>query len=173
MKHFVRPIGLLFVLFLAVAGFLFIVTKTSALIAVTKDATDKLLVSETRDQALRDAVGFLAESAGAQEELGSFVVKNTDSVRVISAVEDAAKKQKLKATVGTVDTVPTDWKYHERVRVVVSARGPFASLVSFTEMLESLPEASRVENISLEASANNEWFGIFTVDFIKEKTKTP
>lgn len=173
MKHLVRPIGLLFLLLLTVAGFLFVVTKTSALITSTKDATDKLLVSETRDQALSDAIGFLAESASAQNELANFVIKDADSVRVINAVEDAAKKQKLKATVGAVSIVPADWKYHERVRVVVSARGPFASLVSFTEMLELLPEASRVENVSLEASSGKEWFGTFTVDFIKEKPKAP
>lgn len=173
MKHLVRPIGLLFLLLATALGFLFVVTETSALIASTKDASDKLLVSETRDQALDDAVRFLRESAGAHDELASFVIKDTDSIRVISAVEEAAKSQKLKSTIGGVSIVPTDWKYHERVRVVVSARGPFASLVSFTEILESLPEASRVENISLEASAGKEWFGTFTVDFIKEKSKAP
>ncbi|MES2014655.1 MAG: hypothetical protein V4437_02465 [Patescibacteria group bacterium] len=173
MKKFTTLIVSLLLLGVAITLFVFLVTRITTFTTVIAKAKESSAAADMRDTALQNASALIADTAPARAELATFIVQNSDSIRIIDAVESAAKREKVTATIGSVTVLPTKWQYHEPVQVIVSARGSFATLARFAAALEALPEASRIENISLEASTNHSWFGRFTIDFVKEKSVTP
>lgn len=153
--------------------FLFINAGISGFVKTIAKAKESSFSTDTRDQALKRADTLIAETALTRAELATFVVSDADSVRLIDTVEATAKRERVTLTVGSVSVVPTEWTYHELVRVVFSARGSLSSMTRFTSAIETLPEASRLRDVSFEISDNNLWFATFTVDFIKEKSLKP
>ncbi len=124
-----------------------------------------------REEAGRAAALFMTETAEARAEIAGFVVDDENPVALIEAIEDAARRSGISVTIGSVSVIPGSWEYHEAVSVGMSARGAFSDLGAFVTRLESLPLASRVEDVSLESLGGGAWFGTFTVRFVKEKPR--
>ena len=172
MKHLVAPILSCIVLAVAIIGFAFVMLQIGTFGTTIAKAKESERIASLRDQALQSASAFLNDTASDRAELENFVVKNSNSVSFITAIEDAGLREKVIANIGSINLPSTEWKYHEPVQVVVTARGSFAALSQFATALESLPVGSRLLTMSIEASANHTWFGTFTLDFVKEKSST-
>lgn len=173
MKKF-TPLVLGCICLVVTAGlFLFINARISGFVTTIAKAKEGSFSIDTRDQALKRADILIAETALNRAELATFIVSDSDSVRLIDTIEATAKRERVTATIGSVTVVPTEWTYHELVRVVFSARGSLTAMTRFASAIETLPEASRLANVSFEISDANIWFATFTVDFIKEKSPKP
>lgn len=162
-------LGLLF-LAATIAGYAFVHARISGFVATIAKAKETAFSTDARDQALRRADALITETAAGRAELETFVVPDSDSVRLIDAVEAAAKREGVTVTIGSVAVLPASWTYHEPVRVTLSARGSLSALSRFASALETLPEASRLVTASFEASADRQWFATIVIDFIKEKS---
>lgn len=169
MKNFTIPILTLLLLVAAVFGYGYALVKVESFVGAIANTRGSARMASAQDEAGKEVNTFLAAVAADSTELENFVVKDSESLRIIDAVESAAKIAKVDTTIASVSVIPSDWKYHDRIRVVVSGRASFQALSKFAAALEVMPEASRIENISLESAANRTWFGTFTVDFVKEK----
>lgn len=169
MKHIVRPIIAFTTLALALGAFILVTYQITSFTDTVRESYDKTTILNAREATVKGTEALIREVVEDKVTLGEFVIKDSEQVRLIEAVEGAARKENLKTSIGSIVVLASDWKYHDRVRVTVSTRGSFASLVSFGRTLESLPEASWMESASFEASANNTWFGTYIVDFVKEK----
>lgn len=154
----------------AVACYVFVNIQISGFIGTLAKAKESSFSTDARDQALRRADALIAQTASSNAELATFVVPDSDSVRLIEAVEDTAKRERVSATIGSVSVVSSNWTYHEPVRVTFSVRGSLAAITRFASALETRPEASRLVSASLEAADSGAWFATFVIDFIKEKT---
>ncbi len=173
MKNFFLPTVFSLLLLGAVCLYVFLVEDiASSMTAIAAAKESALQVGAEADIAHGTDI-FMADTAAEQTELETFVVKDSESVRIVNAIDDAATRAHVTPTIGSVSVLPTSWQYHEPVEVVVSAKGSAAALTSFATLLQSLPEASELKTMSLEASTNNSWFGKFIVDFVKEKPVTP
>ncbi|TAJ13982.1 hypothetical protein EPO56_02575 [Patescibacteria group bacterium] len=172
MKHILRPIIALIALSIALGVFILVTYRIASFTDTAREAYDKTTILDARKANAKGTEALVKDVIEDKATLGEFVVKDSEQVRLIEAVEGAARKENLKTNIGSIVVLANDWKYHDRVRVTVSTRGSFASLISFGRMLESLPEASWVESASFEVSANNTWFAVYIVDFVKEKPTT-
>jgi hypothetical protein len=113
---------------------------------------------------------FVSQTAPERTELESFVATDASVVSVIQEIEAAAAREGVKVTIGAISVVPdTSWRFHESLNIAVSSTGSFAGVTAFATALESLPHASHVAKMDFEATAK-EWYGTFTLDFLKEKT---
>lgn len=169
MKKFTTLIVAFIFLTVALACFVFMQVRISGFVATLAEARESSFSTEARDQALRRADALIAQTASSNAELAGFVVPDSNSVRIIEAIENTAKRERVTATIGSVSVMPASWTYHEPVRVTFSVRGSLAAITRFASLLETLPEASRLVSASFEVSDNNAWFATFVVDFIKEK----
>ncbi|MES2134696.1 MAG: hypothetical protein V4449_00430 [Patescibacteria group bacterium] len=156
----------------ATSGYVFVHVRISGFVATIAKAKEVSFSTDTRDLALRRAGTILAETTSRREELATFVVSDSNSLRIIEAVEATAKRENVKTTIGSVSVLSTTLTYHEPVRVTLSAQGSLGDLVRFASALETLPEASRLVTMSFQVSDNHLWFGTFVIDFIKEKSPT-
>jgi Tfp pilus assembly protein PilO len=86
----------------------------------------------------------------------------------IELVENAAKIANVRATVGAATLTPLKEKRHEELNITVSAEGTFAGVARFATVLESLPRASYLSNVDIEASSKG-WYATYVVSFIKLK----
>lgn len=126
-------------------------------------------VSE-RDESARSMEMFLEHVRPLKESLDAHVIGDDDVVAAIELIEQTARRDEVRLSLSAVTIVEEkEWAHHEGIEVTLSAVGPFARVVSFAAALESLPLASRVMRASLEASTGGNWFGSFTVFFVKEK----
>lgn len=169
MKNLTTPLLTLALLVALICGYSYVVLRIESFIAAIADARGSARISGVQAEISKETGAFLVAVAPDSAELDAFVVKDSESLRIIDSVETAAKTANVDITISSVSVIPSDWKYHERIRLVVSGRASFQALSRFAATLEGIPEASRVENISLEAAANKTWFGKFTIDFVKEK----
>ncbi len=173
MKKFTPLLIGLILLVGALGCYVYLSMRISGFVTTIGKAKESSFSSDARDQALRRADVLIAETASSNTELATFIVPDSDSVRLIDAIEATAKREGVQATIGSVSVLPASWTYHEPVRVIFSARGSLGALSHFASAIETLPEASRLVTASFEASDNKMWFATFAVDFIKEKTPTP
>lgn len=173
MKKFTTLILGCFCLVVIASVFVFINAGISGFVTTIAKAKEGSFSTDARDQALKRADVLITETALNRAELATFVVSDSDSVRLIDTIETTAKREHVTLTIGSVSVVPTEWTYHELVRVVFSARGSLTPMTRFVSAIETLPEASRLVNVSFEVSDTNLWFATFTVDFIKEKSLKP
>jgi hypothetical protein len=169
MKNFTIPLLTVLLLIATVAGYGYALVKIQSFVASIAEARGSARMTGAEDEAGKQISTFLTAVAADSGYLENFVVKDAESLRIIEAVEDAAKIAKVDTSITSVSVIPSEWKYHDRIRIVVSGRASFQALSKLVAALEGIPEASRIENISMESAANRTWFGTFTVDFVKEK----
>lgn len=123
-----------------------------------------------RDALTRSLELFLNDTENERSALSGYVYGTNDVVSAIELIEDTARGWRVDVSISNVDVRSEEgWSEHEMVRVSFSASGTFSRMTSFISYLESLPTASRLETVSLEASDGGEWFGTFIVSFVKEK----
>ena len=167
MKHlFPLIIGILFVA-AAAAGYWFMHRNISQGVDEIAAARAEADAAGGREQFARAAGAFLSDTAIEREELNTFVVQDEDFVAAIETIEASAKREKVTATVASVNVNSKTNQFHEVITMTVSARGSFAALTAFAASLESLPFASRVLTLSLEETAERVWFLNTSVEFIK------
>ena len=169
MKHVFPLIISILLLFAAIGGYWYMTFAISNAIGTIADAKGSIESTREREQMTRTASSFLAETAAERAELDTFIAQNADFVAVIESIEGAAAREKVSATVDSVNVSKTSQKYHEIVAVSVSARGSFGGVLSFASALETLPFASRVTSLSLDSTGGTGWYLQASMEFVKRK----
>lgn len=170
MKNFIPLIFAAFLCLVLIAGYGFVYTRVAAGILRTETALARSGTLTTRDALARSQQVFLENSTDERAKLGAFIARDADVVSVIELIEKTASEQGASVAISTINTTNGDgWVYHEGVEVNFSASGTFEELTRFMGALETLPIASTLKSASLEVSAKSEWFGTFSVLFVKEK----
>jgi hypothetical protein len=171
MKHIVFLIIAGVIFLTAVGGYWFMLQNISVGVNQIAAARSEAEAANGREQFARAASSFLSDTALEREELETFVVQDADVVAAIETIEASAKREKITASVSSVNVNGKGQQFHEIVTMTVSARGSFAALNAFAASLESLPFASRVLSLSLEESAERSWFLSANVEFVKRKSQ--
>lgn len=169
MRKFIAPFMAILLFLTLVASFVFVFVRIGYFVSVSSSAKEAVVSSTLRMQALQGSRVFLEQTESLRAELRNVLIQTDNSVRLIETVEDAALRARVKVSVGSVSELPTNWQYHESIRVTASGRGTLTALGRFSKELEALPEASRIHSVSLQISSDNTWFGTFVVDFVKEQ----
>ena len=169
MKHFTTTVTTFFLLTAVALGYGYFTLQIEHFIHSIAILKGSALTAEEQDKTAREMNVFLSAVADESHELQTFVVRDAESLRIINAIENAAKNAQVDTTIASVSVLQSGWTYHDRVEVIVSTRASFDAVAHFAALLEAMPTASLVEQVSLEASANHTWRGTYTVDFIKEK----
>ncbi len=172
MNRFMPLLVSVIVLVAAIAGYVFLSVQIRQAASAASAATENVSATGKQESFQRSIWAFMQDTERERAELATFVAKDNDIVTLIETIENAAKREKVSATIGSVSVSAVDWKYHEPLEVSLSAQGSFAALAAFATDLESLPQASRLSRMTVEASDKNLWFGTFTVEFVKEKTQS-
>lgn len=155
-----------------IALYLFITGEVTKLVNIVETAKAKTLgINKAHDLALANAQ-FISETATSRAEFENFIVKDADVVKLVEAVETAAKRERVSANIVSVNVVPGSWKYHESLQMNIAGKGSFAALSAFLSDVEALPLASRLDNATFTA-ADAGWLGTFTVEFVKGKSMPP
>ncbi len=145
---------------------LYLDINASAVI-IARSAEEVAAVS-ARDAFAKTAATFVAETATEQAAAALFVTGSDDTAGAIELIEEAGNTARVDASVTAATIAPTDSVHHERLDVVVTARGSFVALGRFASILESLPRAAYVRSASLEAEDGG-WLGTYIVSFVKRK----
>ncbi len=127
---------------------------------------------ESRDEFVRVAERFLSDTRAEREFLQQFIAQSDDAVTTLALVEGVARRARVTAAISSATVSDSGDIHHDRLVVVVAARGTFSAQVAFITALESLPRASFVEKVELEA-ADSGWFGTYTISFARSKQATP
>src|SRR4051812_12796832 len=122
MKNFTIPLLTLLLLVATLAGYAYTLAKVQSFVSSIAEARGKAGMTGAEDEAGKEINTFLTAVASDSGELENFVVKDSESLRIIEAVESAAKIAKVDITITSVSVVSSDWRYHERIRVVASGR---------------------------------------------------
>ena len=145
-------------------------------ISISADVTEAgIFLEKSESLTKRDAISrsmqvFLNDNATERELIATYVAGENDVVSSIELIEDTAKGERVEISISNVTVVPQEgWNSHEGIEVTFSVSGTFSRITSFTSMLESLPIASRIKGASLEVSSDGDWFGSYSVLFVKEK----
>jgi glutamine synthetase adenylyltransferase len=169
MKHIlILVVGVLFAA-AAAGGYWFMYQNIAHGVNGIAEARADADAASGRERFQRAASAFLSDTAREREELNTFVVQDADFVAAVETIEAAAKREKITTTVGSVAVDSKLRQFHEVITMTVSARGPFEGVTAFAAALESLPFASRVQSLSIEASAEKTWFLTASLEFIKRK----
>ena len=171
MKHIVFLIISLAIFAAAVGGYWFMHQNISSGVNQIAAARAEADAANGREQFARAASSFLSDTSLEREELETFVVQDADVVAAIETIEASAKREKITASVSSVNVNSKGQQFHEIVTMTVSARGSFAALNAFAASLESLPFASRVLSLTLEESAERSWFLTASLEFVKRKAQ--
>lgn len=154
----------------AIGGYVFMLTTIQTAVDEIASARADSQSAEERETLAQTANIFMTDTAPARSELDTFVTTDAEFVSAIDMLESAGKREKVDVTIGSVSVKKTAAKAHEAATVILSAKGSFAGLAAFASAVESLPLASRVTSVSLEASTDNSWFGTFSLEFLKRKS---
>ncbi len=169
MKNIVGAvIGLLFALG-AIGGYAYLIYEVHTAMNTGATARAEGVAAEEQDRFASTAQTLLAGLAVEQVELETYVAKDADFVAVIEAIEGAAAREGVKASIGSVNVIAGSSQFHETVTVTASSRGTFKNITSFISALGTLPLASRVSAVALEASGDNSWFATVTLEVLKRK----
>ncbi len=154
----------------AAGGYLFMLLTIQTAVDDIASARADSQTAEEQDTLAQTANVFISDTAPVRSELGTFVTTDAGFVSAIEMMESAGKREKVDVTIGSVNVKKIDAKSHELAAVILSGKGSFSNLAAFASALESLPLASRVVSVGLEASADNTWFGTFSLEFVKRKS---
>lgn len=170
MKHFI-PLSLAFLFFALTAGVYVVMYGVIATgVSRTSAALEKTHTLSERDALVRSQQALLENTAEERAVLEAYVAGSDDVVEAIELVEDTAQRARVSLAVSTVTTVEhPGWEYHEELEIHFSASGSFREMMNFIAALEAVPHSSLITSASLEASREDEWFGAFTMMFVKEK----
>ena len=157
---------------LATVTYVYLAGSIGGFLSEIATIQEKIATVDQRDVIAKSQSTFLEETAVDRVTVAGFISRDADIVHVIETIEAAGRREKVLVTIGSVVVEPEPLlKNLERVRVTLSARGTFASLGAFATALEMFPVASRLDDISIEASTNNLWFGTYTLVLVKEKAQ--
>lgn len=166
MKFLVPAIALVIALVaFGVSYFVYVDIEKSA--ALISSSHDQIAAITARDTFAKTAAQFLAETAAERSAVQSFIISQDGTAQAIELVEASAKLAGVKATVGSAELLSIAGQ-HERLDISVSAEGTYAGLARFATVLESLPRAAFLKEVSLRATEKG-WFGTYKVSFIKQK----
>lgn len=153
----------------AASGLLFMVHDIQRNTAQISETTGLLKAVSERDTRARALEEFIERVRPLKTSLDAYVVGADDIVSAIELVEETARREGVNLSLSAVTIVSDDeWEYHEGIEVSLTAIGTFSNLAAFAAALESLPRAARIDEVHIEASVEESWFGRFTVVFIKE-----
>ena len=170
MKNYIPLIFSSIVLIALIGVYGFMYTSIAAGVERTEIALSQTDSLGARDALVRSQQIFLEDSLQERTQLEVFVANESQVIEIIEIVEDTADDERVDVAISTVNTVAQDgWQMHEGVVVNFSASGTFSRMMRFIAALESLPIGSRLESASLEVSSDGEWFGTFSVMFVKIK----
>ena len=169
-KHLGLLILALIMLVAAVGGYAYMMYEINVAIdeiAFTKTSVDTI---GKKSAAIQNAERFLTETEAEREMLSKYVIRDTDVVRPIRAIEEAAESERVDVDISSAHTQSVaDWNYHEAIRVTFSGSGSYANLVHLASALETLPFAARLEKVTFEVTAD-EWFATYALLIVKEKS---
>lgn len=170
MRNIIPSILAIVALVVLVGAYGFMYTNIAAGVERTEQALSRTQSLSERDAVVRSQQVFLEDTAELRAELERFVANDQQVIEIIEIVEDTAAEERVELSISTVNTVAqSDWQSHEGVEVQFSATGSFSRMMRFISALESLPIGSRLEQATLEASVDGDWFGTFSVMFVKIK----
>lgn len=156
------------VLLIGVYGFMY--TRIADGIGRTEEALSRTESLSTRDALIRSQQMFLDDAEQERIQLADFVADDSQVIDIIELIEDTAAEEGVSVAISTVGTVARgEWQAHESIVVNFSTTGSFERMMRFIAALESLPIGSRLENALLEAAEDEDWFGTFSVVFVKLK----
>lgn len=164
------PLFLSCVLALALAGgYAFSLHRIETSVTRIEEAIATAEALTKKDVALQATEVFLRETETLRAPVASVVVADDETVSIIQRLETLAREEGLDLSISTISEDDGGWQYHERVAVAFSLSGSFPAVMRFIGVLETLPQAARVEQGTLEKSGDRGWFGSFTATFVKEK----
>lgn len=171
MKHFIPLIVAVLIFAAACGGYWYLWSQVSGM----QENLATLAAQGTQAQAIEDTTraseSALANLESERQTFSAYVASDTDFVSVINLIEAAGRREKAAVTIGSVAVVDgAGGAYSDLVAVSLSAEGSFADVAAFLASLETLPFASRVENISMQASADKSWFATVKLSVLKKKS---
>jgi len=167
MIRYILPVLSLVIALASFGGAYYIYTDIVTSAALIKESRDQVAAISARDTFVRTAAQFLAETAAERSAVHFFVIPQDGTAQAIELVEAAAKLAGVKASVGSA-SLASQGAHHERIDMSVTAEGTFAGLARFGTVLESLPRASSLKAVTLDATDKG-WYGLYTVTFVKQK----
>lgn len=139
------------------------IERSSGALAQTQSLSSK-------DALVRSQQILLEGTKEERAQLNTYVASENDVVSMIELIERTADSEDVRLSISTVnERAIDDWAYHEGIEIRFSVVGTFREITSLTATLEALPVAVHVQNVSLEAAGGGEWFGTFSVMFVKMK----
>jgi len=170
MKNLIPSFLALLLAIVLIGGYGFMYSHVASGIARAQAALEKATTLSTRDALVRSQQVFLENTANERASLNAFVASDEDVVAVIEIIESTARQEKVDVAISSINTVGGDgWGYHEKVAVNFSASGTFRNMMRFMSAVETIPLASKLEQASLEVATGSNWFGAFSVTFVKTK----
>lgn len=169
MKHYISLAVALLIFLGACAGYGYLwlqVSDTADRLASTSAEGTQALA---REDFTRAAETTLANLADQRRTFSAYVASDANFVSVINLIEAAGRREKADTTIGSVSVVTGGGTYNDLVTVSLSAEGPFTNVAAFLASLETLPFASRVDEISMQASGDKTWFATARLTVIKKK----
>lgn len=167
---FVTPSIVILILIALSVGYGVLYMRLADGIARAESALARSNTLAKRDALVRSQELFLNQNTEMREAVNALVITNDTVVYAIERIEQTAQRANVALTISAVNAVSeTSWEHHEHLDIQFSASGTFARMQQFIAALESLPEAARVEEVSLEVGDSGTWFGTFTVTFVKTK----
>lgn len=157
-------------LIVAICAYTFLSFETAAAISLASLDRGEATVSSAQGLYAESVLGLLKETAEDRIALAAFVPTDQTAPGIIQELQDAATREKLSATVGSVAVLQSSWNAFEPLEVKLSSRGGLAALVSLATDLESLPQVSHLSSFSVQSTGNHTWFATYAVDFVKVKS---
>ncbi len=158
------------VIFLMMLGaFIFINYEVRRSIAAIATARVDIVKEEARGADAQITKEFLDRTVAERTQVETYFIGVDGTADALSLVEQLARASKVEARVTAADITRTASAFHEELTVSLAIRGEFNNVLNLVTMLESLPRASYVRNVALEASAGGTWSGSVVVVFIKSR----
>lgn len=139
---------------------------------------NELLAQAKQESSLAAKRSLAQDTAGMREGLSALLVRRDQAVAFIESLEALGAKSGTTAAIKAVEAgkVESGTASVEELRTVLEAKGAWQNVLRFLALLELLPYASRLEQVSLshpsaEAARAGaaEWRGQFIIRVLKEK----
>lgn len=168
MIRFLTPVLALALLFAVGAAWTYVYVDIQSTALDVIVARDEVAAITARDEAAKAAAQFVAQTEAEQAAVETFIIPADATAEAIELIESVGRTAKVGATVTSATVVSIDSPTHERLDLLVTARGGFPAVARFGTMLEMLPRGATLRSARLE-SASQGWLGTYTVSFVKKK----
>lgn len=170
MKHIISVAAAFILLLVSIGIYTFLLFQVDGYVMRMSSALRASESLTQRDATARSIEKFLNETNTERSALASYIVGKDDVVSVIELLENSARASRVALSISSVSVTDGGWQYHERIQVQFSVDGTFSNITDYVATLEALPYVVRIEQGTLGASADDNWFGSFVVSFVKDKS---